>query len=127
MAVFENQRMNIGRREIPSPVAARIRRPVPTDLCVLPGSLPVVSFGDPNEAVVATLSLNPSWREFESPRGVWLNGSRRRLASLISLGASDPRELDDEQVATVVGECDGYFRGPNWNRGWFACEPAPRS
>jgi hypothetical protein len=100
-------------------VAERIRRPVPAGLSVLPGSLPVVSFGDPSQATVATLSLNPSWREFESPAGVWLNGSRRRLASLISLGVTDPRELDDEQVATVVAECDCYFRGPNWYRGWF--------
>jgi hypothetical protein len=79
----------------------------------------VVSFGDPNRASAATLSLNPSWREFESPDGAWLSGSQRRLASLISLGASDPRELDDEQVAMVLAESDGYFHGPNWYRGWF--------
>jgi hypothetical protein len=111
--------MNTAPGEIASAIAERIRRSIPADLCVLPGSLPVVSFGDPNQAVVATLSLNPSWREFESPDGVWLNGSQRRLASLISLGASDPRELNDGQVATVVGESYSYFRGPNWYRGWF--------
>jgi len=111
--------MNAVQREIAPAVAERIRRPIPPDLSVLPGSLPVVSFGDPNGALAATLSLNPSWREFESPDGTWLNGSRRRLASLTSLGASDPRGLDDEQVATVVAESDSYFRGPNWYRGWF--------
>ena len=63
--------------------------------------------------------MNPSWREFETPDGAWLSGSQRRLASLISLGAVDPRELDDEQVATVVAESDSYFHGPNWYRGWF--------
>src|SRR5919198_398353 len=94
-------------------------RSIKPDLSVLPGSMPVVSFGDPNGALAATLSLNPSWREFESPDGTWLSGSRRRLASLISLGASDPRQLDDEQVATVVAESDSYFHGPNWYRGWF--------
>jgi hypothetical protein len=119
VAVVENQGVSTGRRGIPGPVAERVRRPIPAESCVLPGSLPVVSFGDPNEAVVATLSLNPSWREFESPGGVWLDGPRRRLASLISVGVADPRELDDEQVATVVAECNGYFRGPNWYRGWF--------
>lgn len=111
--------MNLANREIASSVAERIRRPIPSGLSVLPASLPVVSFGDPDGATVATLSLNPSWREFQSPNGVWLDGSRRRLASLISLGASDPRELDDEQVVTVVAESDSYFRGPNWYRGWF--------
>jgi hypothetical protein len=111
--------MNAAQREIAPAVAERIRRPIPPGLSVLPGSLPVVSFGDPNGALAATLSLNPSWREFESPDGTWLSGSGRRLASLISLGASDPRELDDKQVATVVAESDSYFLGPNWYRGWF--------
>lgn len=115
----ENPSVRTDRSEIPSTVVERIRRPVPPDLCVLPGSLPVVSFGDPNQATVATLSLNPSWREFESPGGVWLNGSRRRLASLTSVGVSDPQELDLEQVARVIAESNGCFRGPNWYRGWF--------
>lgn len=115
----ENLRVNAALREIASAVAERIRRPIPRDLSVLPESLPVVSFGDPDRAVAATLSLNPSWREFETPDGAWLSGSQRRLASLISLGAVDPRELDDEQVATVVAESDSYFHGPNWYRGWF--------
>jgi hypothetical protein len=105
--------------EIAAAVAERIRRPVPSGLSVLVGSLPVVSFGDPNRAAAATLSLNPSWREFESRGGVWLYGSDRRLASLTSLGVDDARDLDDDQVATVVAECNAYFRGPNWYRGWF--------
>lgn len=100
-------------------VAERIRRPVPVRLSVLPGSLPVVSFGDPNAATVATLSLNPSWLEFQSVSGAWLLGRERRLASLVSVGADDPRDLDDTQVAQVVAESNAYFRGPNWYRGWF--------
>jgi hypothetical protein len=100
-------------------VAERIRRPVPSGLSVLPGSLPVVSFGDPDVAVVATLSLNPSWREFQSQRGEWLLGDRCRLASLVSLGVEDPRDLTDAQVAQVVAESHGYFGGPNWYRAWF--------
>ncbi len=103
----------------PQVVAERIRRPVPAGLSVLPGSLPVVSFGDPNAATVATLSLNPSWLEFLSASGAWLLGSERRLASLVSLGVDDPRHLDDAQVAQIVAESNAYFRGPNWYRGWF--------
>ena len=100
-------------------VADRIRRPIPQGLSVLPGSLPIVSFGDPNAASVATLSLNPSWIEFERPRGGWLHGSDRRVASLVSIGVTDPRNLDDDQVASVVGESSGYFMGPNWYKAWF--------
>jgi len=104
---------------VPQVVAERIRQPLPAGLSVLPGSLPIVSFGDPNTATVATLSLNPSWLEFQSASGAWLLGGRRRLASLLSLGAEDPRDLDDAQVAQVVAESNAYFQGPNWYRGWF--------
>jgi len=68
---------------------------------------------------VATLSLNPSWLEFQSKSGVWLLGPRRRLASMVSLGVDDPRALDDADVAQVIAESKAYFRGPNWYRGWF--------
>jgi hypothetical protein len=83
---------------------------------VLPGSLPVVSFGDLSGARVATLSLNPSSAEFLSKNGEWLLGSRRRLASLVSLGESDARKLDDEAVERVLWESNAYFAGPNWYR-----------
>lgn len=100
-------------------VAGRIRWAVPPGLGVLTGSLPVAAFGDPDRAVVATVSLNPSQREFLSRDGTWLEGDERRLASLVSLGVSDPRDLNDEQVMQVAAESSAYFRGPNWFRGWF--------
>lgn len=105
--------------DIPAVVAHRIRRPAPSGLCVVPGSLPVLSFGDPDVAVVATLSLNPSCREFQSQRGEWLLGDQRRLASLVALGVEDPRDLTDAQVAQVVADSRGYFTGPNWYKAWF--------
>ena len=37
-------------------VEARIRRVIPEGAGVLPGSLPVVSFGDPGTAAVATVA-----------------------------------------------------------------------
>ena len=67
----------------PAPIVAeRIRRPIPAGSHVLAGSLPVVSFGDPDRAVIATLSLNPSWLEFQSLDGSWLLKDQRRLASI---------------------------------------------
>ncbi|HSZ39161.1 MAG TPA: hypothetical protein VK817_04320 [Trebonia sp.] len=94
-------------------IADRIRRPIPPGLGVLPGSLPVTAFGDVSAAAVATIALNPSWLEFQSPMGSWLAGDERRLASLVSLGAHDPRDLDDYQVACVLAESNAYFRGPD--------------
>ena len=99
-------------------VAERIRRSVPDGLGVLPGSLPVVSFGDPTRARVATVSLNPSWIEFLSPSGEWLLGHQRRLASLRSLGVDRPEDLTDEHVAEVVADCNTYFERPTWYRKW---------
>jgi len=100
-------------------VEARVRRAVPDGAGVLPGSLPVVSFGDPGTAAVATVSLNPSPREFLTRAGEWLPDRKRRLASLHSLGVKDPGELDAGQVRQVVAESYGYFRGENWYRPWF--------
>jgi len=100
-------------------VEARLRRVVPEGAGVLPGSLPVVSFGDPGSAVVATVSLNPSSPEFLTKAGEWLPDAERRLASLHSLGAKDPVELDAGQVGQVVAESYGYFRCGRWYRQWF--------
>lgn len=79
----------------------------------------MVSFGDSLAARVATLSMNPSSSEFVSKDGDWLLGPKRRLASFISLGVSDPRELDDEAVHAVLTESNQYFQGLNWFRKWF--------
>lgn len=100
-------------------VAERVRRRVPVGLGVVPGSLPVVSFGDPSRARVATVSLNPSWIEFLSPGGEWLLGGDRRLASLRSLGVDRSEDLSDGQVAEVVADCNTYFERPTWYRAWF--------
>lgn len=108
--------MNLG---IQPEVEARVRRAVPGRAGVLEDSLPVVAFGDPGTAAVATVSLNPSSREFLTRAGEWLPDGKRRLASLRSLGVKDPGELDAGQVRQAVAESYGYFRGPNWYRPWF--------
>jgi hypothetical protein len=100
-------------------VEARVRRVIPEGAGVLPGSLPVVSFGDPGSAVVATVSLNPSSREFLTKAGEWLPDAKRRLASLHSLGVKDPGELDVGQAGQVVAESYEYFRSGRWYRQWF--------
>ncbi len=96
--------VNLG---IQSEIEARVRRAIPDGAGVLQGSLPVVSFGDPGTAAVATVSLNPSSREFLTRAGEWLPDSQRRLASLHSCGVQDPGELDAGQVRQVVAESYG--------------------
>ena len=46
-----------------------VGRPAPVPE-VVPGSTPVIAFGDPLTATVATLGINPSWREFPYRRRV---------------------------------------------------------
>ncbi len=98
---------------------AMVRRSVPPGVSVVAGSTPVVAFGDPARAEVATLGINPSKVEFIE-NGLFLSGSSRRLATLESLGASDMATLTDSQVLQVVEDCARYF-DPDRNpyRRWF--------
>jgi hypothetical protein len=99
-------------------LAAMVRRLPPTGAGVVPGSTPVVVFGDPARARIATLGINPSRREFTDEQGRMLTGAQRRLATLASLGASRLDRLDDDQVESVAAECGAYFRRQPYRR-WF--------
>lgn len=86
-------------------LTAMVRRLPPGGAGVVPGSTPVVAFGDPARAQIATLGINPSRREFTDEQGRMLTGAQRRLATLTSLGAERLDRLDDAQVASVVADC----------------------
>jgi|GEM_PF-385210 hypothetical protein len=96
--------------DVPGYVAKRIRTPPPSVCRVLPGSTPVVAFGDPRHSTVATLGLNPSKREFVM-NDRELDGSRRRFETLQSLGLECLDNAPDEAVARVWRRCSGYFHG----------------
>lgn len=99
-------------------LAARIRRepPDPSGL-VVTDSTPVVCFGDQRTARVATLGINPSFREFLGADGRLLTGGQRRLQTLSSLGAEHLCELTDDQVCRVLDGCYNYFDGNPYE--WF--------
>lgn len=103
---------------IPSYVERRIRRPIPTDSCVVPGSTPVVSFGDASTATVATLGLNPSRVEFLDRNGHELMGPLRRLATNCSLGTTDLANVPLDVITRVLEDCNSYFQR-NPYRQWF--------
>jgi hypothetical protein len=67
---------------MPDYIVERIRRPPPEGCEVVPGSTPVIAFGDVRTARVATLGLNPSKSEFLNKHGQELTGAHRRLATL---------------------------------------------
>ena len=103
--------------EIPDYIERRIRQPIPSGLCVVPGSTPVVAFGNPLTAKVATLSLNPSHREFQDKDGCELIGRERRLATHKSLGVCDLASAPSAVIGQVLHGCQKYFhRKQYW---WF--------
>lgn len=103
---------------IPKYIEQRIRRPSPDNSCVVPGTTPVVAFGNARKSTVATLGLNPSRKEFLDDSGHELSGSERRLATHKSLGLSDLTNASTKAVEQVLHDCDSYFQcNPYWS--WF--------
>jgi hypothetical protein len=84
----------------------------------VPGSTPVLSFGNASHAAVATLGLNPSRQEFLDRNGRELGDTARRFETLASLGAPTLDSAPEAMVHRVVNACNGYFEG-NPYRGWF--------
>jgi len=80
----------------------------PSGCRVVLGSTPVVSFGHPLEPRVATLGINPSSGEFLAG-GRLLEGPKRRLATLRSLGLNGHDEVDDTAAAAIIDDCASYF------------------
>jgi hypothetical protein len=92
-------------------------RPEPPVAGIVERSTPVLSFGDPLRAEVATLGINPSRLEFCSSAGVLLSGADQRLATTDSLGAAPGQPLTADQARQVVADRNSYFdRNPY---GWF--------
>lgn len=105
--------------DVPDWIVDRVRTPPPADCSVVPLSTPVVCFGDQQAASVATLGINPSWRQFADDDGHLLTGDRERLTALSDFGVSDPRDLSRDDVAEIVLACTDYFdHAPYWR--WFA-------
>ena len=102
---------------IPQYITERIRQPTPINAPVVPGSTPVLAFGDPSTVWVATLGLNPSKVEFLDREGRMLAGDERRLETLASLHCADLTTAPDVAVAEVFAGCDNYFRRRPY--GWF--------
>lgn len=105
------------RAGLPSYLRAMVRRSPPAQAPVVAGSTPVIAFGDPSRAEIASLGINPSKREFVETSAM-LAGDQRRLATLDSLGADHLASLTDEQVREVVDDCARYFQR-NPYRQWF--------
>ena len=104
--------------ELSDYIERRIRRPIPDDTFIVPGSTPVVSFGNSRTAVYATLGLNPSRVEFLDRSGRLLTGADRRLSTYQSLGSDSLSDAPSDIISQVLQDCDNYFK-LNPYRQWF--------
>jgi hypothetical protein len=93
------------------------RRITPEGCDIVNNSTPVISFGNPTEARIATLGINPSNIEFMKD-GVPLSGDKRRLATLLSIGAESTESMSNVQIQEVIDDCYNYFN-QNPYKEWF--------
>jgi hypothetical protein len=103
---------------IPQYVEERLRRPQPDGCNVIPGSTPVVGFGDPRNAKVATIGLNPNRLEFLDAEGSLLREDAGRLETLLSVGANSLENVEGHVLARVFEGCNWYFERNPYRR-WF--------
>jgi hypothetical protein len=103
---------------IPEYIETRIRQPRPHGIPVVPGSTPVVAFGDVQKAEVATLGLNPSKLEFLDRDGNELTGADRRLETLSSLEEGDLSSASPDTIRRVFEGCNAYFQKRPYRK-WF--------
>lgn len=102
---------------VPRELLARAKRPVSPSS--VPGSLPVLFFGDLLTAKVASVGLNPSKQEYLTSSGHELAGSARRFETLGSLGSHERASLTDKQCARAIETMRAYFRPGKPIYGWF--------
>ena len=87
---------------------------------VIEWACPVPYFGHAERARIASVGLNPSDKEFCDDAGHPLSDSRRRLATLDSLGLQHWSAAGAEECSAVAQACSGYFdlgSNPYWR--WF--------
>lgn len=85
----------------------------------VPGSTPVLFFGDLFRARVATVGLNPSDQEFLGRDKQPLQGEARRFETLESLSAISRASLTNAQCATTIETMRSYFEPGRPVYGWF--------
>ena len=85
---------------------------------IIPWSCPVPTFGDWFTPQVATLGINPSYREFLDRSGRQLQGEHRRFHTLDSLGLETWGEADARHLELIMDACRSYFSRNPYDA-WF--------
>lgn len=99
-------------------IAARMTIPVPDRYSVVAQSIPVVSFGNPLTAEIATVGINPSRKEFLNPSGELLVHPFNRFENLSTLGISTLSGESPDLIDRAYDSCCNYFKKNPYSR-WF--------
>lgn len=82
-------------------------------------SIPVFSFGDPTNALIATISINPSDKEFLNRQGNPLHLLNARFTHpWVSPGAA-PKPNLTSLVNAIQSDCNNYFKRNTYYKSWF--------
>jgi hypothetical protein len=95
-----------------------IAKPLPQNFPVATRSIPVLFFGNIEKAVNATISINPSDREFLNSKGAPIQEKKKRFVDRQSLGLKDSDSLSAEQALDVYNSLLNYFSKIPL-KGWF--------
>ena len=99
----------------------RVLRPKPKIKEILPGSTPVISFGNPHKSTVATLGINPSTKEFligNKNKRLRPIGSKRLIdLEILKKQENEPLSIKDAEI--IIQSCYEYFENKNWYKSWF--------
>ncbi len=90
-----------------------------TSASVIPWGCPVVAFGNPSTARVATVGINPSNREFVDEQGQELDGHHRRFHTLHTLRLRRWEDATDAHCRSIHESCTAYFNGNPYGA-WFS-------
>lgn len=98
-------------------VLERIQRISKVD-SVIPGSTPVISFGDFTQSGVVTLSINPSSKEFLAGSKLIEKG-KKRLVDFDVLGLALNDDISEFDAEIIWKGCQDYFRSSGNPYSWF--------
>lgn len=90
----------------------------PSKAGALPWGAPIPSFGDLEQAQIATVGINPSNREFVDQHGQELTGGLRRFHTLSSLGLRSWATAAENHLRLIWDTCQTYFRNNPYDV-WF--------
>jgi len=100
-----------------SEVLRRILQPEPKQYLV-PGSTPVISFGDFTTANLLTLSINPSSNEFRTGSRL-LPVGKKRLIDKELLGITNEEPIREFHAERIWDGCRNYFNEGGNSYNWF--------